>query len=267
MKVLSMLCTFGFLFSGLAFVTPAQTRPASIRIFPAKLYQEIEKKATAEPNITPAMLAKYGNDLLARKGLDFEFDLCEFLAKYNRTPPSRLASDKPRTYKLPMTQTDGRPVTFEARFESEGGGGPCGECFISIPATRVTAKEIEVIAGGKKYVVVRPRLFSLDEIDLVDQTMRRVVRTWHFGGTPIGVSSDGAKLYFEVYFESGSSPNIMLELSETGAMRFLPRDEIKFPKGEEVTKHPNDPKNAYQSFLRFRFGVKSFILRYSEPCT
>lgn len=266
MKIPLALVTFILVVSGLSAVTAAQTKPAPIRIVPANLYQEIEKKATAEPNITPAALAKYANDLLAKKGLDFEFDLCEFLAKYNRTPPSRLGSNKPRTYKLPMTQTDGQPVTFEARFDSEGGSGPCGECFVSIPATRVTAKEIEVIASSKKYVVVRPRMFSLDEIDLVDPTMRKVIRTWPFGGTPVGVSSDGTKLYFEVYFESGTS-NLLLELSETGAMRFLLRNEIKLAKGEEVKKHPIDPKNAYQSFLRFRFGTRSLILRYSEPCT
>jgi len=267
MKVPSVLFTFAFLLGSLAVVTQAQTKPAPVRIVPPNLYQEIEKKATAEPDIALATLAKYANDLLAKKGLDFEFDLCEFLAKYNRTPPAKLGSDKPRTYKLPMTQTDGRPVTFEVRLESEAGGGPCGECFITIPASRVTAKDIEVIAAGKKYLVVRPRMFSLDEIDLVDQTMRRVIRTWPFGGTPVGVSNDGTKLYFEVNYESTDPARILLELSETGAMRFLPRDEIKLPKGEEVKKHPTDPKNAYQSFLRFRFGTRSLILRYSEPCT
>jgi len=266
MKILSVLFTFTFLVSGLSVLTAAQTKPAPIKIVPANLYQELEKKVTAEPNIKPAALAKHANDLLAKKGIDFQFDLCEFLTKYNRTPPSRLGTTQARTYKLPMAQTDGRQVTFETRLDSEGGRGPCGECFVSIPATRVTTKEIELIAGGKKYVVVRPRSFLLDEVDLVDPSMRKVLRTWQIDGTPWSVSSDGTKLYFEIYFETGVS-SLVLEVSETGAMRILPREELQLPKGEEVQKHPIDPKNAYLSFLRFRFGGKSLILRYSEPCT
>jgi len=232
MKLLSVLLAFAFLVTALAVAAMAQTKPAPVKIVPSNLFEELEKKVTVEPNIQPATLAKYGNDLLARKGLDFQFDLCEFLAKNNRTPPSRLAS-KARSYKLPMTQTDGRRVIFETRLDSEGGSGPCGECFVSIPVTRVTAKEIELVAGGKKYVVVRPNSFLLDEVDLVDQSMRKVLRTWHYNGVPWSVSSDGTKLYFEIYFENGIA-GVVLELSETGAMRILPRDELKLPQGEEM---------------------------------
>ncbi len=266
MKILSMLLAVTFLISALSTAAVAQTKPAPIKIVPANLFEELEKKVTAEPNIQPAALAKYGNDLLAKKGLDFQFDLCEFLAKHNGSRSSRLASSKARSYELPLTQTDGRQVIFETRPDSESGSGACGECFVSIPVTRVTTKEIELVAGGKKYAVVRPRSFLLDEVELVDQSMRKVLRTWHYNGVPWSVSSDGSKLYFEIYFESGVA-NVILELSETGAMRILPRDELKLPKGEEVQKHPSDPNNAYLGFLRFRSGRKSLLLRFSEPCT
>lgn len=266
MKLLSVLLAFAFLVSGLSGAAAAQTKPTPIKIVPANLFAELEKKMTAEPNIQPATLAKYGNDLLAKKGLDFQFDLCEFLAQHNGNRPSRLAPAKARSYKLPMTQTGGRQVILETRLDSEGGSGACGECFVSIPATRVTTKEIELVAGGKKYVLLRPRSFFLDEIDLVDQSMRKVQRTWHYNGVPWSVSSDGTKLYFEIYFESGAA-NVILELSEAGAMRILPRDELKLPKGEEVQQHPSDPNNAYLGFLRFHSGGKSLILRFSWPCT
>ena len=266
MKIILVLLTFAFLVSGLSDAAAAQTKPSPIKIVPANLFEQLEKKVTAEPNIQPATLAKYGNNLLAKKGLDFQFDLCEFLAKHNGNRPSRLAPAKARNYKLPMIQTDGRQVIFETRLDSEGGSGACGECFVSIPATRVTTKEIELVAGGKKYVVVRPRSFLLDEVELVDQSMRKVLHTWHYNGVPWSVSSDGTKLYFEIYFESGVA-NVILELSETGAMRILPREELKLPKGEEVQKHPSDPNNAYLGFLRFRSGGKSLILRFSWPCT
>ena len=60
MKILSVLLTVGLSVAALA-----QTKPTPIGIVPANLYQELERKATAEPNIKPAALAKYANDLLA----------------------------------------------------------------------------------------------------------------------------------------------------------------------------------------------------------
>ena len=242
----------------------AQTRQATIKIVPSNIFDELQKKLEAEPMIKLAALAKYGNDLLPRKGLDYQFDLCEFLQRNNPTyPKGRALRAGSRAYRLPMKQTDGRPVIFEARV-SDGEGGLCGECFVSIPVTRVTLREIELVAGGRKYLVARPSSFTLDEISLVDQSMRRVLRTWQvdYGQQPLGVSSDGTKLYVSTAME-----NLILEISESAAMRILARDEAKLPPGEEVQRHPTDPKNAYLSFMRFRFGGRSLIVRYSEPCT
>jgi len=140
----------------------------------------------------------------------------------------------------------------------------CGECFFSLPVTKVTKREIELVTSGKKYLPVRPPSFHLDEMSLVDQSMRKVLRTWQVPdqGEPLGVSSDGTKLYLETAIES-----LILEISESSSMRILAREEVKLPKGETVQKHPTDPKNAYLSFMRFRFGGRSLVIRYSEPCT
>jgi hypothetical protein len=267
MKLFSALLALIFLAGGLISGTSAQSAKSPLRIVPSNIIDALQKKLEAEPNIEPTVLAKYANDLLAKKGFDFQFDLCEFINQYNPTPRGRGAQTKTRTYKLPMKQTDGVQLTFETgrNIEEEGeGGGMCGECFVSIPATKVTAQQIELLAGGKKYLLVRPRSFHLDEMSLVDQTMRKVLRTWQVPsqGEPLGVSSDGTKLYLDTGIES-----LILEISETSALRFVAREEIKLPKGEEVAKHPTDPKNAYLSFMRFRFGGKSLVLRYSEPCT
>ena len=265
MKILPAVLALIFFAGGLICGTHAQSAKP-IRIVPAKIIDTLQKKLETEPDIKPAALAKYANDLMAKKGFDFQFDLCEFINQYNPTPRGRAAQSKIRTYKLPMKQTDGVAVTFEAvhNIEEGGEGGPCGECFTSIPATKVTARQIELLAGGRKYLLVRPRSFGLDEVSLVDQTMRRVLRTWHVPdqGGPLGVSSDGLKLYLETAIES-----LILEISETSELRFVARAEVNLPKGEEVTKHPTDPKNAYLSFMRFRFPGKSLVIRYSEPCT
>jgi hypothetical protein len=260
MKMVSALLAFVFFAGGLIGNGSAQMGKAPIRIVPSKLTDDVQKKLTAEPKIKPAALAKYANGLLAKKGLDFQFDLCEFIKRNN---PTRSPRTKLSTYKLPMKQTDGSPITFETP-NSNQQEGMCGECFFSIPATKVTTQEIELVVGGKKYLLVRPRSFSLDEMSLVDQSMKRVLRTWLVPdqGEPLSVSSDGTKLYLQTGIES-----LILEVSESSSLRFLARDEVKLPKGENVAKHPTDPKNAYLSFMRFRFGPRSLVIRYSEPCT
>ena len=264
MKIFSTLLALVLFVGGLIVNVPAQSAKP-MRIFPSHIIDTLQKKVETEPNIKPAALAQYANDLLAKKGFDFQFDLCEFLNQYNPTPRGRAAQSKIRTYKLPMKQTDGVQITFETvHSEEEGEGGMCGECFVSIPATKVTAQQIELVAGGRKYLLVRPRSFHLDEMSLVDQAMRKVLRTWQVPSqdVPLGVSSDGLKLYFDTGIES-----LVLEISETSALRFLAREEVKLPKGEWVTKHPTDPKNDYLSFMRFRFGGKSLVIRFSGPCT
>jgi len=243
---------------------PVQTKQSSIHIVPANVFDELQKKLAAEPKIKPVALARYANDLLAKKGLDFQFDLCEFVERNNPAPRGRGAQARVRTYKLPMKQTDGLQVTCETRVSDEEGNGMCGECFFSIPVTKVTKREIELVAGGKKYLLVRPPSFHLDEMSLVDQSMRRVLRTWQVPDQdePIGVSSDGTKLYLGTAIES-----LILEISDSSSLRILAREEVTLTKGETVQKHPTDPKNAYLSFMRFRVGGRSLVIRYSEPCT
>ena len=38
-------------------------------------------------------------------------------------------------------------------------------------------------------------------------------------------------------------------------------------KGKEIEDHPTDPKNAYLTFIRFSAGDKTYIIRFSAPCT
>ena len=214
----------------------------------------------AEPQIKPADLANYANGLLARKGFDYQFDLCEFVALHN--PPRRNAASL-KTYKLPLKQTDGSPITFLTTANEKDGDGMCGECFFGIPIMKVTRQEIELVTGGKKYLLTRPPSFHLDEMDLVDQSMRRVLRTWQIPSqnSPLGISVDGTKLYLETEIEA-----LVLELSELGP-RLVTRAELDLPAGVEIEKHPTDAKNAYLSFMRFRVGSKTYIIRYSGPCT
>jgi hypothetical protein len=58
------------------------------------------------------------------------------------------------------------------------------------------------VLDGKKYLLKRPVEFRLEEIELVDETMKRVIRKWEVPNEtfPIGVSADGRILYLPVEF-------------------------------------------------------------------
>ena len=117
--------------------------------------------------------------------------------------------------------------------------------------------------------------------------MKKVIRSWDVPTQdfPIAISEDGKTLYLNVSFtkqdeiaghwqswESGKKPKQEFPY----CLFAISANEIKFveakpvlskQKIEEITNHPKDPNNAYEAFRRFRIGKKSFIVRYSGPCT
>src|SRR5688500_19542750 len=91
----------------------------------------------------------------------------------------------------------------------------------SLPAVQVTAKEMVLIAEGKRFRVRRPASFTLDKVELVDAGMKKVSRTWQlpYQTIPIGISPDSLKLYLE-FFTQYKLDGLVLELSEDGAIAF-----------------------------------------------
>ena len=144
----------------------------------------------------------------------------------------------------------------------------CGECWASVPSLQVTNKEMALIAEGKRYRVRRPPSFILDEAQLVDETLKKVLRTWQlpYQAVPIGISADGTKLYLDFYTDY-ELDHLVLEVSENGPPQFRDRAVIKSTEGKSIEDHPKDPTNAYLSFVSFRVGEKSYRIKFSAPCT
>jgi hypothetical protein len=126
-----------------------------------------------------------------------------------------------------------------------------------------------VRAEGGVYRLRRPKEFLLDEAVLVDRTLRRVLRAWQmpFQTIPSGVSADGSKLYVE--FNEYKGPHeLLLELSEDGTLKFRARSEVGLRgRGEDILDFPKDPNNAYLSYMRFKVGGKTYIVKFNGPCT
>lgn len=242
------------------------------QIVPSPLSKLVVGKIKEQPDINPKELAAYANTILAQEGFDYDFDLCEVVNK--KYPRSMSGALSPKVYPVHMMKIDGGKVNF--RISDERLEGMCSECFIRIPCLNVTRRDMLLVIKGHQYHLKRPKTFALDEMSLVDNTMKKVLRTWHvpYQGVPVGVSEDGTRLYLdlrlhvalETDFEQNKLNELVLEVSETG-LRIAARDEVKSEQGELIEEHPVDPHNSYLSFERFRVGDQSYIIRYSGPCT
>lgn len=272
------LTTAALLSSAVAARAQASRRPPAPRvprIVAANVLEAMYFKERAESDITPARLAAYGNALVARRGLDHAFDACA-VVRANRNPPrAPHVSESARVFTYTLRRVGGAGVRFQLVTdvipEDLTAGGTCGECFFAVPALRVSETEMLVVAaGGRRFRLARPPGFLLDEVSLVDETLRRSRRTWQlpYQATPLGLSPDRARLYLPLPNFEGEAwdEKLAVEISDAG-VRFVPRAGLNLPEGEPVADSPAGPQDAHQSFMRFGTGGQSYVLRSSGPCT
>ena len=231
---------------------------------PSHILEAVRRRKSLDPRLSAGGLARYANELLARRGFDYDFDACEIFP-----PPLAAASLAPEatfTFDRRLIRLDGRGVTF--KLVTDNFGAPCAECFLHVPALRVTKGEMELVAGGVTYALKRPDSFKLDEAHLVGADLKTVLRTWQmpYQTIPAGVSPDGRSLYVDFYEDAGLG-ELVLELKEDGRLRFRVRKEVGAGGGEWVTEHPKDPSDDYLGFQRFRSGGRTHVIRFSGPCT
>jgi hypothetical protein len=243
----------------------AQSRRPALR--PSNVLDALKSYKALRPGLKAHALARHANALLARKGFDYDFNVCEIF------PPEMLAgggggaaTGALHTFRRRLTRLDGRGVTFD--LVADDFGSPCSECFLTLPARRVTKNEMLLVAGGATYELQRPASFVLDEAHLVGADLKTVLRTWQlpYQTIPVGVSPDGRGLYVDFYTDTGLD-ELVLEISEDGRPSFRVKGEVAAGGGEWVEEHPKDPNNAYLSFMRFRSGGRTHVVRFSGPCT
>jgi hypothetical protein len=140
------------------------------------------------------------------------------------------------------------------------------------------------VLDGKKYLLKRPVEFRLEEIELVDETMKRVIRKWEVPNEtfPIGVSADGRILYLPVEFTESDSdsngwlmggqgkksyPSSVLAISPTG-FRFEVAAKALVDQNIEETRYiPASPDSDGLSFMLVRVKGKIYVIRYPGVCT
>lgn len=243
----------------------AQKRPP--KIVPSSLLPLIEKRTKEQPDISPKELAAYADMILAHEGFNYEFDACE-IARADKTGRNAPGEPQGQTYLLPITSVKGEKITFRAVGDIEG---ICGECYFRIACLKVTKQDFLMVSKGRQYRMKRSGQMLLDEMSLVDETMQQVLRTWQvpYATVPLGINADGTKLYLNLTHQGeqdDATKKLVLEISETG-LRIEARDGLNLEAGEWIEQHPADPPNSYLSFIRFRAGNQSYIIRFSAPCT
>jgi hypothetical protein len=234
---------------------------------PSNVVEAVRLRKSQSPRLSASGLARYANGLLARAGFDYNFDACDLL------PPASVAQGGPRpdgtfagaTLERRMTRADGREMTF--RFVAVDAAATCSECYLTLPALRVTKDEMTLVGDGATYTLKRPASFALDEAHLVAEDLKTVLRTWQlpYGTIPSGVSPDGRSLYVPFYEDAGLD-ELVLEITEDGRSRFRAAREAGAKGGEWVTEFAKDPLNDYLSFMRYRAGGRTHVVRFSGPC-
>lgn len=243
----------------------AQGRRPTLR--PSNIVDEVKRYRARRPGLSADALARHANALLARRGFDYDFDSCEIFPPGLLAGGGGTATGALHTFRRRLTRPDGRPVAFD--LVADDLGAPCGECFLSLPALRVTKTEMTLVSGGATYELKRPASFKLDEAYLVGPDLKTVLRTWQlpYQTIPAGVSPDGTRLYVGFYDEDNLG-ELVLEITEDGRTRFRAAEEAGVgDDGEWLKDFPKDPKNDYLSFKRFRNGGRTHVIRFTGPCT
>jgi hypothetical protein len=230
------------------------------QIQPSRLMEELRNHRQSHPNITMNQLAEFGNERIKTRGFNYDFEMCEII-KANKHP-KMIRSDYPLSllYSYRLTLSSGEKQRFQ--IVSEESGAMCGECVLSVPCQSVSKSQLTLFASGRKYQVKRAAGYRLNEVFLVDRRMKKVLRSWEtpFQTYPVGVSEDGLKLYLPTEIEE-----LVLEVSTSG-IQLRAKSRLKLQReGEWVENHSADPKDEMFTFMRFRSGKKSFILRFSAP--
>lgn len=107
------------------------------------IFSEIAERKKKQPGITAKELVTYANELLATKGFDYEFSLCDILSAREQ---KSTADSFRKNYRASLT--DGQKLTLNLEVFN-GQNGFCGECWAHIPSRQVTSREIQLIAKGK----------------------------------------------------------------------------------------------------------------------
>jgi hypothetical protein len=237
---------------------------------PSNLIENLRKKKNENPKMSARELADYGNEILKKEGYDYTFSW-EPKGQENEKNLSKMNFEDYYPFKFRFTDSNGSAKQFQLM--NDGFEHPCYS-VIDVPLTKINEQTITVISENIGIELKRPKEFYLEEFALVDKTLKKTIRKWKtpIDATPVGISKDGTKVYFDSYefyqdstngFEQ-SPINLVVEISGTGNLRLVDKNEIESGKGVQIDY---DKKHTEIIYEKYKVGNKEYIIKYSAPCT
>jgi len=243
------------------------------------LERDVRRFIDGHPGASAERITAYANSALQKYGYIYKVHSCDFLDS-KKLEPLNPGHDPTLIYILPFDLARGGRRAYKIPVQ----GGPCADCYALIPALSFSAQKILAVLDGKKYSLKRPAEFRLEEMELVDETMKRVIRKWETPDEtfPIGISADGRTLYLPVEFTESDHNAIgwllwkegkkiyqssALAISPSGIRFEVAAKALAGQESEDILDFPEDPDNVYLGYKRFRVKGKTYIIRFSYPCT
>ena len=218
------------------------------RIVVPDVEQQMLKRREANPSTRATELARMGNSIAAKSGFSFSF-----------APEGFKEQGADARYDLNLA--DGRRFRVLAPLP---GDHPCG-IYTEFPIAGVTPILLTLVIDGKEVNVTRPKKFAMDEVTLVDSSLKRGFRTWTIpmDRYPMAISLDGTKIYVDSYID-----DVFIEVDARGRLRFVAKGaEPMIVTNTDLTRFPKEKDNDYLGYRRFRAGNKSYTVKFSHPCT
>jgi hypothetical protein len=241
------------------------------------ILRKIAEFKKSQPARDARQIADYANSILPQFGYEYDFDLRKIVTrkiKQRKTKPVKVEGDGASyvQFDLDVMTTKGakKVIPVTAPYEESC---CCGYYYVPIAVTKVTSKQITVVIDSKETVVARPK-----EIPVVQEyifgkeaTKPIKIRSWEVPEEtyPYGISTDGLKLYVETQIDE-----ILLEISESGTLRFVPKDaDGILTESEDLRKQlaPQKGEISHKSgdlgLIRYVLNGVSYVLEFPYPCT
>jgi len=223
--------------------------------------EKIYQKKQANPRMSQAALAAYGNSLIKANGLEFHTENCA-IAEANNQPISG-SSEKLTTFNFKVEDVSGRKIPFQIL--TKEWGAPCG-CYFEFPMLSINEKEWTVLAGKTPIKLKPTDDIDFQEVRLLDRTKKKVVRRWFkpLDDAPAGISADGTKLYVSIVYDI--DPGVLLEISETGTFRLVSKNAPYIIKTHEEIRNFDDG-SGFDGLRQFKSKTSSYFVNYIYACT
>lgn len=249
--------------------------------FPPMLEDEVQRFISEHPGFSAEKITAYANSVLQKSGYRYEFEIRDLIQSNKfQLVDSEQNTDESKLYLIPFDLEGGARRSFKIWVDLVG---LCDENFAHLSVINVTSQNILAVLDGEKYLLKRPAGFLLEEMELVDETMKRVIRKWEVPTQtwPIGISADGRTLYLSIEFTKNDLdgngwwvwkqgkkgyPTSVLAVSPTG-IRFEVAAKALAGQESEIPDFPEDPNNGYLAYRRYRVKGETYIIRFSNPCT